>query len=305
LLTNDTGPMHIAAAFGVPVVAVFGPTDHRTTSPVGDRHTIVRQPVDCAPCLLRECPIDHRCMTKVTVDEVSAAARDLLERQQAGGGTQDAQVAPVPAPFRVPPSILQGVTVFLDRDGTVNRDTSYIKTPDELHLLPGVVEAVARLKRAGATVVLVTNQSGIARGFLTIEALKAIHAKLLELLADGGGALDAIYFCPHHPDDGCLCRKPGKAMAERAAADLGLDLSAGYVVGDQTRDIELGQRIGARTVLVTSGPTSRESLAALEKEGRKPDHVAAGLAEAVEWIVADAAARPPAALSGQVRSAER
>ncbi|MFM8551126.1 MAG: lipopolysaccharide heptosyltransferase II [Nitrospiraceae bacterium] len=290
-LTNDTGPMHIAAAFGVPVVAVFGPTDHRTTSPVGDRHAIVRQPVECAPCLLRECPIDHRCMTKVTVDEVAAAAGALLERPAATGGRQDREAMPLPAALHLPASALRGVPVLLDRDGTVNRDTSYIKSPDELVLLPGVVEAVARLKQAGARLVLVTNQSGVARGFFTVEALKAVHAKLLALLEAGGGTLDAIYFCPHHPDDACLCRKPNSAMAERAAADLGLDLSAGYVVGDQARDIELGRRIGARTVLVTTGPTSAESLAALEASGRQPDHVAAGLAEAVDWILKDATGR--------------
>ena len=299
--TNDTGPMHIAAAFGVPVVAVFGPTDHRTTSPVGERHAIVRQPVDCAPCLLRECPIDHRCMTRVTVDEVHAAAGELLERQKAEGGRQ---ATPLPAASRLPPSVLQGVAVFLDRDGTVNRDTSYIKTPEELHLLPGVVEAVARLKQAGATLVLVTNQSGVARGFFSIDMLKSIHAKLLALLEAGGGTLDAMYFCPHHPDDGCSCRKPGTAMAERAAADLGLDLSTSYVVGDQSRDIELGNRIGARRVLVTTGPTSLEALAVLEREGRKPDYVAAGLADAAEWIVADAASRQQSVFSCQVRSAE-
>ncbi len=304
-LTNDTGPMHIAAAFGVPVVAVFGPTDHRTTSPIGERHAIVRQPVDCAPCLLRECPIDHRCMTRVTVDEVYAAAGELLEKQKAEGGKQEMQDTPLHTAFRVPPSVLQGVAVFLDRDGTVNRDTSYIKTPDELSLLPGVIEAVARLKQAGATLVLVTNQSGIARGLFTVEMLKTIHARLLALLEAGGGTLDAIYFCPHHPDDGCLCRKPGTAMAERAAADLGLDLATSYVVGDQSRDIELGSRIGARRVLVTTGPTSPEALAVLEREGHKPDHVAAGLADAAAWIVADAAGRQPSAFSCQGRSAER
>ena len=306
-LTNDTGPMHIAAAFGVPVVAVFGPTDHRTTSPIGERHTIVRQPVDCAPCLLRECPIDHRCMTRVTVDDVHAAAvKQLQVGKSVKSESQPEAVSKLstsgPSNFSTP---LKGVAVFLDRDGTVNRDTSYIKTPEELHLLPGVVEAVARLKQAGATLVLVTNQSGVARGLFTVEMLKTIHARLLALLEAGGGTLDAIYFCPHHPDDGCLCRKPGTAMAERAAADLGLDLSTSYVVGDQSRDIELGSRIGARRVLVTTGPTSLEALAVLEREGRKPDHVATGLADAAAWIVADAASRQPSAFSCQVRSAER
>lgn len=306
-LTNDTGPMHIAAAFGVPVVAVFGPTDHRTTSPTGGRHAIVRQPVDCAPCLLRECPIDHRCMAKVTVDEVYAAAvKQLQVGKSVKSESQPEAVSKLStfglSNFSTP---LKGVTVFLDRDGTVNRDTNYIKRPEELEVLPGVVEAVARLKQAGARVVLVTNQSGVARGFFSVDMLKTIHAKLLALLEAGGGTLDAVYFCPHHPDDGCSCRKPGTAMVERAATDLGLDLSASYVVGDQTRDIELGRRIGARTVLVTTGPASQEALATLEAEGRRPDYVASDLAEAAVWIVADAASRQQSAFSCQVRSAER
>ena len=171
-ITNDTGPMHIAAAFGVPVVAVFGPTDSRTTAPFGAGHALVRQPVDCSPCLLRECPIDHRCMTRVTVDEVCQAAIVQLASRQA-----PASDAPRSAPGtqHLP---LHGVTVFLDRDGTTNRDTGYIKTPDELQIFPGAVEAVARLKQAGARVVMITNQSGIGRGLFSVETLGVIHARL-------------------------------------------------------------------------------------------------------------------------------
>jgi heptosyltransferase-2 len=273
--------MHVAAAFGVPVVAVFGPTDHRTTFPLGPGHAVVREPADCSPCMLRECPIDHRCMTRVTVDKVYAAAAERLD------GRGRALLLPSSdAP-------LKGVTIFLDRDGTLNRDLSYIRTPEELELLPGAAEAVARLKQAGATLVLITNQSGVARGFITIEVLKLIHARLLNLLDQGHGSLDAIYFCPHHPEDGCLCRKPQTGMVDRARVDLGLDLSPCYVVGDQSRDVEVGRRIGARTVLVMTGPTSPESLAHLKAEGRLPDYVAADLAEAASWILEDAAARKP------------
>lgn len=288
-ITNDTGPMHIAGAFGVPVVAVFGPTDSRTTSPFGQAHTIVRHPVECAPCLLRECPIDHRCMTGITVDDVYQAAVNQLGRREVRDGGREASGGNC-APGSLP---LAGVTVFLDRDGTVNRDHGYVKTPDELDLFPGAVEAVARLNRAGARVVLITNQSGIARGFFSTAALEAIHARLRALLEAGGASLDGIYYCPHHPDDGCVCRKPRTAMIDRAMADFRLDPSACYVVGDQRRDIELARRIGARSVLVTSGPTSLDALAGLETDRMPPDQVAAGLAEAVEWIIEDVKARVP------------
>ncbi|MGH7251558.1 MAG: lipopolysaccharide heptosyltransferase II [Nitrospiraceae bacterium] len=287
-VTNDTGPMHIAAAFGIPVVAVFGPTDSRTTAPTGDGHIIVRHPVECSPCLLRECPIDHRCMTRVSVDDVFDAAVK--------------QLSSVSGSSRVPRSSgtnhmnqtnqttrLDGVTIFMDRDGTLNRDTGYVKTPEELELFPGVVEAVARLNQAGARVVLTTNQSGVARGLFTTAALDAIHARLRALLEAGGASLDAIYYCPHHPDDACSCRKPQTGLVDRAVSDLGLDPSRAYVVGDQNRDMELARRIGARSVLVTTGPTSQEALTLLKSNGLRPDRVATGLEEAVDWILEDAA----------------
>jgi heptosyltransferase-2 len=297
-LTNDTGPMHIAAAFEVPLVAVFGPTDARVTSPFGGGHAIVRQSVDCSPCLLRECPIDHRCMTRVTVAMVYEAATAQLGVAQSK--RREPESRDVEAFDPSDPSVsLKGITVFFDRDGTLNRDTGYVRTPVNLDVFPGAVKAVARLKRAGARVVVVTNQSGIARGLLTTIDLETIHTKLRGLFAAGGAPLDAIYFCPHHPDEGCACRKPEPAMVDRAAVQLGLDPSGYYLVGDQRRDIEMGRRIGARSILVTTGPSSLESLAALRTGGQEPDHVASGLDEAVDWIFKDAKSRQPSILSPQ------
>jgi heptosyltransferase-2 len=179
---------------------------------------------------------------------------------------------------------LHGVTVFLDRDGTTNRDTGYIKTLEELQLFPGAVEAVARLKRAGATVVMITNQSGVGRGLFSLDMLGAIHAKLRAAFEAGGAPLDGIYYCPHHPDEGCACRKPGTAMVERAVTDLKLDLSCSYVIGDQRADVLLARRIGARSVMVTTGPTSAQALEDFRQEGTEPDHVASDLSHAVTWI---------------------
>jgi heptosyltransferase II len=308
-IPNDTGPMHIAAAFGVPVVAIFGSTDFRTTSPFGETHQIVRQPVECSPCLLRECPIDHRCMTGVTVEHVCEAAAKQLHMQKAKGkiadpvsesSTQHPVLSTFDSALNAQDLPLAGVTVFLDRDGTVNRDTGYITSPQELELLPGVVEGVARLNRAGAKVVLVTNQSAIARGFITVDQLQTIHAVLLSRLEAGGARLDAVYYCPHHPNDGCRCRKPQPAMIHRAAADLALDLSRAYVIGDQPRDIELARQVGARAVLVLSGQTIRAAVHDMEPSGIAPDFVAEALGDAVEWIFRDAnTSRQPSAFSGQ------
>lgn len=292
-LSNDTGPMHLAAAFAVPLVAIFGPTDPRTTAPYGPGHALVRRPVDCSPCLLRECPIDHRCMTGVTVEAVVAAA--LV--QAAGARETDARDGGAPA------TDLRGVTVFLDRDGTINEDTGYVKSPTEFRLLPGVVEAAVRLKRAGARLVVVTNQSGVARGLIAPAALEAIHERLREDLERAGAPLDGLYVCPHHPEEGCACRKPKPGLVERAAAELGLDLTAAYVVGDQPRDLQLARRVGARAVLVLSGPGSREALDALKADGEAPDHVAPGLKEAADWIMADRAARRPPSAGAPVQPA--
>jgi heptosyltransferase-2 len=288
-LTNDTGPMHVAAAFNVPLAAVFGPTDWQTTSPYGVEAKLVRQPVSCSPCLLRECPIDHRCMTGVTVDQVYGATLQHLP-------LTTPSVVPDPnlSQRGIDPRSLAGVTVFLDRDGTLNKDTGYIKSPDELTLLPGVGAALARLKKAGACLVVVTNQSGLGRGYFAAKDLEAIHAKLRLLLAEDQVTLDGLYFCPHHPDDRCNCRKPAPGMIDRAVAELRVDLDRAYVIGDSARDIELAKQVGARSLLVLTGPSGREALADLSRRGLPPDHVADGLPQAVDWIVAHATGRPGA-----------
>lgn len=288
MVTNDTGPMHIAAAFGVPVVAIFGPTDWRTTAPYGQTGGIVREPVECAPCLLRECPIDHRCMTRVSVNRVYETAIAQLVRWGRARSlmptTPDGEGGNVP-------SSLEGVTVFLDRDGTLNPDPGYIRSPAQYELFPGVAEALARLKRAGARLIVVTNQSGVARGFFSERDLEAIHEKLVSLLGEAGVVLDGIYVCPHHPEDGCDCRKPNTGLIDRALRDHVIDLSRSYLIGDQERDLELAKRVGARAVLVTTGALTLKQANDLRDTGLVVDRVASSLGEAVEWILADVQAR--------------
>jgi heptosyltransferase-2 len=293
-LTNDTGPMHIASAMGVPMVAVFGPTDWRTTSPYGSAHALVRTPVECAPCMLRECPIDHRCMTGVSVDQVyEAALLSLSGRRDLSGLSSGEGLSRVNQTDQTDKKdqshVLQGVTVFLDRDGTLNYDPGYLKSPAELRLLPGVATALARLKSAGARLVVVTNQSGIARGFLTLKDLEAVHARLQGILEQEDAALEAIYFCPHHPDDGCRCRKPGTAMVERAVSELQVDLTRSYVVGDHVRDMQLAHAIGAKAILVISGPVDATAVEVLKAERAMPHAIMTSMIEAADWILADGA----------------
>ncbi len=294
LLTNETGPMHIASTFQVPVIAIFGPTDWRTTSPFGSAHAIVRQPVDCAPCLLRECPIDHRCMTRVTVEQVYEAATKQVvglsgssRLSGSSGSNQTKQTNQINQTNQT--NILDGVTVFLDRDGTLNYDPGYLKVAAKLKLLAGVGPALARLKRAGARLVVVTNQSGVGRGIVTLKDLEAIHARLQGLLEQEDAALEAIYFCPHHPDDGCRCRKPNVGMVERAVSELQLDLRRSYLIGDHARDIQLAHRVGAKAILLTPALVDAQALARLKVEQAMPDAVTKSMAEAVDWILDDAA----------------
>jgi heptosyltransferase-2 len=183
--------------------------------------------------------------------------------------------------------------VFLDRDGTLTYDPGYLKVAAELKLLAGVGPALARLKGAGARLVVVTNQSGVGRGIFALKDLEAIHARLEGLLEQEDAALDAIYFCPHHPDDGCRCRKPNVGMVERAVSELHLDLRRSYLIGDHARDIQLAHRVGATAILITTELVDTQALDALRAAQAMPDAVAKSMAEAVDWILEDVKPRPP------------
>lgn len=150
--------------------------------------------------------------------------------------------------------------VLLDRDGTLIEERNYLADPEGVCLLPGAAAAVARWNAAGVPVGMVTNQSGVARGYFDEAAIAAVHARLDALLAGEGARLDGVWYCPHHPDHGdpCECRKPAPALAERAAEALGLDLARSWVIGDKRCDVELGARVGARGVLVETGHGARE-----------------------------------------------
>lgn len=148
--------------------------------------------------------------------------------------------------------------VILDRDGVINYDSDeYIKSVDEWRPLPGSLEAIARLKQAGYTVAVATNQSGVARGFYDLDELRSMHEKMQSLLAEMGGQVDYIAFCPHGPDDGCDCRKPLPGLLNQIADHLQVELTGVLVVGDSLRDIESAQAVGACPVLVRTGKGER------------------------------------------------
>jgi D-glycero-D-manno-heptose 1,7-bisphosphate phosphatase len=144
--------------------------------------------------------------------------------------------------------------VILDRDGVINQDSdAYIKSPEEWIPIPGSPEAIARLKRAGYTVVVATNQSGIARGYYDLGTLERIHRKMEQTLRAAGGSVDGIFFCPHGPDDGCDCRKPKPGLLRQIEAAFDLKLSGVPVIGDSLRDLQSADAVGARGILVLTG----------------------------------------------------
>lgn len=144
--------------------------------------------------------------------------------------------------------------IILDRDGTINEDSpDYIKSPDEWHPIPGALEAIAKLNKAGYRVFLTTNQSGIGRGFFDKETLEKIHAKMVRLLTEAGGHLDGIYVCPHHPDDHCQCRKPNTGMILTIAKENHFDAKNTIHIGDALRDMQAAKNVGAEAILVLTG----------------------------------------------------
>jgi len=177
--------------------------------------------------------------------------------------------------------------VFLDRDGTLNREVDYLSSPDQVELLEGAAAGLRALAQAGFALVVVTNQSGVARGYFDEATLARIHERLIELLAAEDVRLDGLEWCPHHPDHGgpCACRKPAPGMLERAAAALDLDLTASWIVGDAARDLDAGEAVGVSGVLVRTGKGASE-LARLSGAGRAPAQVADDLAEAARVILA-------------------
>ena len=183
--------------------------------------------------------------------------------------------------------------VFLDRDGTICEEVGYIDSIARLQLIPRSAAAIKLLNDRGFKVVVVTNQSGVARDFFPEEFLEELHAELRRQLREEGAHLDGIYYCPHHPDEGkapylrvCDCRKPASGLLLQAARDLSLDLSTAYMIGDHFSDVECAQGIGAQGILLLTGH-GLEALRQKEKWTRPPALIASDLFEAVNWILSN------------------
>lgn len=182
--------------------------------------------------------------------------------------------------------------VFLDRDGTVTEEVGYLLDPGMMRLIPGVGDAIRRLNAAGFKVVLVTNQSGVARGYFPESLVHEAHGLLVRMLSAYGAVLDGIYYCPHHPTAGgskytlvCNCRKPETGLIERAAKDLSIDLRQSYMIGDKWSDIETGQRAGMKSILVKTGFAPDDPGNTRPAHVKEPDFIAHDLSDAAGWIL--------------------
>jgi D-glycero-D-manno-heptose 1,7-bisphosphate phosphatase len=173
--------------------------------------------------------------------------------------------------------------VFLDRDGTIIHDAEYVGKPDAVRLLPGAARAIARLNTQGLPVIVVTNQSGIARGLLTGDDYEAVRTRLDDLLAAEGAHIDASYACPHHPDytGACECRKPGTLLYRRAAAEHSIDLSRSAFLGDRWRDVAPGLALGGRAILISAPSTPASDLG----QAKAKAEVVHSLEEAVDRVL--------------------
>ncbi len=242
-IANDSGLAHLSSAVGTPVIAVFGPTHPSLGfAPRGLLDKVIDVDEFCRPCSLhggKPCYRDERyCFTRIPAERVTAAAETVLDR------CRD-----------------QTPVMFVDRDGTIMIDKGYLSDPDQVELEPGSAEALKLAARMGYKLVIVSNQSGVARGYFTCESVERVNGRLLEILSSEGVKIDAVYYCPHHPDNGtdpvfaveCDCRKPSAGMAEQSAGPLGIDLRKSVVIGDTAADYNLGRVLGARSLLVRTG----------------------------------------------------
>ncbi len=182
--------------------------------------------------------------------------------------------------------------VFLDRDGTINEQMGYINHISRFVLLAGAAEAIARLNQLHIPVIVVSNQSGLGRGYFPEELLEQVHAKMHRLLAKKGAHIDGLYWCPHHPDakvtrfkkKNCGCRKPDIGLLKQAATELDLDLKHSFMIGDRWSDLKCGKKAGTQSILVLTGYGRGDLEYIGPNQQVQPDFVAEDLPAAVDWI---------------------
>jgi D,D-heptose 1,7-bisphosphate phosphatase len=185
---------------------------------------------------------------------------------------------------------MPNLAVFLDRDGTLNEDPGYINDPEKVVLFPETGDALALLKKYGFLLIVISNQSGIARGLMTSKDVESVNDKINNLLSEYKVKIDAFYFCPAHPDysneEDCECRKPSPKLIFEATKEFNIDLKKSYFIGDSIADVQCGKNAGIKTILVRTGKGG-ESFSILQKGNNFPTFVADNLLNACNFILAD------------------
>jgi D-glycero-D-manno-heptose 1,7-bisphosphate phosphatase len=191
----------------------------------------------------------------------------------------------------------KNTAVFLDRDGTINEEVGYMDSIDKLNLFAYTAEAIRLINESGMKAVVMTNQSGVAKGYFTEEFVRTVHERIQEMLRERGAFIDAFYYCPHHQTEGigvylqsCACRKPGAGMLIKASKELDIDLRRSYTVGDMLKDIQVARTVGAKGILVKTGygiNTIEKDLTSDSPEICQPSYIAEDILDAVKWIIKD------------------
>lgn len=240
---NMSGPAHLAGLISeVPIVCISGPTDKEKWKPLRHgRISMLSGEVCPGKCKKQHCQLGFRCIQDVQVDDVMAAIET----------------------FTLPPPTSRENArraVFLDRDGTINVEKDYLHKIEEFEFIPGAPEAIKKLKDAGFKVIVVSNQSGVGRGYFNEQAVETLHEHIQSELAAYDTSIDAFYFCPHHPVHGvddyqvhCDCRKGNPGMLLQAAREHDIDLQKSFMIGDKLADIEAGEAAGCQSILVLTG----------------------------------------------------
>lgn len=244
-LSNDSGPMHLAYAVGTPLIALFGSTAPELTGPIGDGTKVIRASVHCNPCFRRTCDRDMICMYGINSDDVYLALKGFFPSKRA---------------------------VFFDRDGTLCEDVNYLRKWEDFKVF-NEINSVRLLKEKSFLSIGITNQSGISRGLIEEDFVKRVNRFFIDQYG-----FDDFFYCPHHPDEHCSCRKPELGMLHKARARYNIDLRGSYVIGDKDEDMLLARAIGAKGILVKTGK---------ERTSANAVRVVDNLREAVDFIIRD------------------
>jgi D,D-heptose 1,7-bisphosphate phosphatase len=197
----------------------------------------------------------------------------------------------------------KNAAVFLDRDGTINEEVGYMDSIDKLKLFANAAEAIRLINESDMKAVVITNQSGVAKGYFTEEFVRTVHEHIQEMLRERGAFIDAFYYCPHHQTEGigvylqsCACRKPEAGMLIEASEDLDIDFRRSYTVGDMLKDIQVGRTVGAKGILVKTGygiNTIEKDLTSDTSQICQPNYIAEDILDAVKWIMKDRKKKRP------------